>query len=543
MMYKRLMLISFLVLINIFSNLPTCAEEVNQILIIYDSRYKQGEKIDNVLAFRQLLGHFNTMVDEVLETNYKTNNLREYDYIFVMGNGTGVEDEKLLKDLNNYKGTICWIGRGIDKYIETNSIKYIGKSNEIIKVYYNNGQIIKNNENIENLNRYHFNKYINPDIVSIQDEQVEVYSWLYDGVNKYPYIFRKNNFYFIAGLEFYGDMYNISSDILYNIFKKTAEDRIKFFIRIEDVHPFRNTEKLKQIADYLYNEDIPFIISLIPAYYSEETKYVTKMGDIPDFINTIKYMQNLGGSVILHGYQHSTADGDITGEGFEFWDSKKDQPIKENEAEIIHDKVYEGLRECVENGIYPLGFEAPHYAISSNGYKQLKKYFSTYCGQVQCSDLKSITITYPYEIYNTNLFNHLLPENTGYVDISLKNPTGTIKKKFEQNSFVRGYTGGMFFHSYLDIRYLKDIVEFLKSKNVAFYDLKQVETWVKCDDISIMSSNHSINVDYNKKEDTNKREIQISYLITKIVIFILIVLIIIYIISKLNSNKKIIRRK
>lgn len=45
---------------------------------------------------------------------------------------------------------------------------------------------------------------------------------------------------------------------------------------------------------------------------------------------------------------------------------------------FVKDRVLNGLRVCIENGIYPLAFEAPHYAMESEGYKELKIFFYLY---------------------------------------------------------------------------------------------------------------------------------------------------------------------
>ena len=60
--------------------------------------------------------------------------------------------------------------------------------------------------------------------------------------------------------------------------------------------------------------------------------------------------------------------------------------------------------------------QAPHYAVSQPGYVQLKKYFSTVVGHLQTSDKGFTTTIYPYRLYNSPLYNQLLPENLGYVD-------------------------------------------------------------------------------------------------------------------------------
>lgn len=50
-----------------------------------------------------------------------------------------------------------------------------------------------------------------------------------------------------------------------------------------------------------------------------------------------------------------------TGEGFEFWNVENDRPIYQED-------------------------EAPHYAISQQGYEVVAKHFSSYIGRLQLTD-------------------------------------------------------------------------------------------------------------------------------------------------------------
>ncbi len=50
---------------------------------------------------------------------------------------------------------------------------------------------------------------------------------------------------------------------------------------------------------------------------------------------------------------------------------------------FVKDRVLNGLRVCIENGIYPLAFEAPHYAMESEGYKELKNIFLLIWGNIK----------------------------------------------------------------------------------------------------------------------------------------------------------------
>ena len=56
------------------------------------------------------------------------------------------------------------------------------------------------------------------------------------------------------------------------------------------------------------------------------------MSDKPKLVKVLRKLQDMGGSVIVHGYTHTYRYSE-TGEGFEFWDAKADQPITSENAE------------------------------------------------------------------------------------------------------------------------------------------------------------------------------------------------------------------
>ncbi len=267
---------------------------------------------------------------------------------------------------------------------------------------------------------------------------------------------------------------------------------------------------------------------------------------VPEFVETIQYMQSKGGTVILHGYTHQLGEEEISGEGYEFWDIENNVPIQEDMETYIRDRALSGLRLCIENGIYPLGFEAPHYAMSIDGYKVLKKYFSTYIGQFQNNNEKFATSTFPYIIRGSDAFNTFIPENLGYVDKDDIFTVEKIKENFEKLSMVRGYTGGFFYHPYLDINYLKECISFFRDKDVKFLDLKSMDNYVKIDDISIVSKNGKIECSYDESKAKPKNEISKFDLVIKdindvVIIFITVVLVLFFVIfiifRRINTRK------
>jgi uncharacterized protein YdaL len=532
MIFRRI-LISFFILIVVLYPLQLCNAEENskKVLLIYDARQYFGYVEDVVTSYRELLGHFDVDVFEQHQRDYRKGQLSGYDYVFIMGIEGDFSNSDLVNDLIKTEKTLCWIGRGIDKLLKDNeniTFKYKGKSDNIVNISYKDKS-------------FNIGRVDELAIVDGLSQNTEVYSWLSDGNKMYPYILRENNFWYVSKAEIYPTLFYIFSDVLYDIFDEHDIQSSKVFIRLEDVHPFRDTEKLRAIGEYLNSKNIPFMIAMIPAYKSPDSSYITTMSEKPEFVETMKYLQELGGSIILHGYTHQGFGGELSGEGYEFWDGINDSPLDLDMEKWIHERIGLGVQESVKNSIYPLAFEAPHYAICQKGYGILKNYFSTYCGHIQTSDQGFTTTSYPYNLYNTQLFNKLVPENLGYIDVNNPLAINEIENNMNRVSVVRGFTAGVFYHPYIDIKYLKEIVEFIEAQDIEFYDLKKENNWVKWEEISIISKDGEIKVDGLKDTENNpllgKFQLGTKILIG-LVLTINIMFLIIFINSKRKANKK-----
>ena len=483
MMFKKVCTVLLMISILstfLFSSSVCGADEKKKVMLVYDIKKIFDAKEDSTNVLYNLIHHFSVTVDMVGLDEYKKGAVEAYDYVFVcFYEKNAYYKQDFFEDIEAYKGEIIWIGEKVDRFVRGNypQFRYVGKKTNLLEVEYN-GQ----NYKIPNELNYNIIMPVSETI----GEDVKVVATLLDGASKYPYILEMGKFRYVARLEVdYGPLYYIFSDYLYNIFDVESTGINKVFVRIEDIHPLREPETLREIADYLYSQKVPFMIALIPAYLNPESREYITISDKPAFAEAVRYMVEKGGSIILHGYSHQYYNSE-SGEGFEFWDAKTDAPLKEDTAQWIEERVSLGVKECLRNGIYPLAFEPPHYAMNQEGYVELKKYFSTVVAHYQSSDIGFTSSTFPYEIRGSKYFNLLIPENMGFVELDLEEKSvKDIVEKAEELRIVRGYTGGFFFHPYMDIKYLKQIVEGLKERDFAFFALTDIENWVKIHDIHI----------------------------------------------------------
>lgn len=531
MMYKKFISL-FLTILIVISNVNiSFANDENKTLIIYECEKSFSFNENKINHLNELLYRFSNNVSKISIDEYNQGYINEFDYVFIDNIQNNISNKYLIDDLLNYRGSIYWIGNQIESLLNNNDIYNLDYENKN-----NNIQVIKYKGNEFRLNN---NNYFN--IIKAKDN-VDVIATMSDGYNEYPYIIKDKNLYYISDYSI-NDLY-IFEDTLNDFYNVRSFNDEKIFVKIDDVHLFRDNAKLKEIANYLYIENVPFMINLIPAYFDSQNRKLNTLYDDKEFIETIKYMQQKGGSVVLHGYSNSLEFSD---EGYEFWDIKLDKPIEKDLDIYIKNRVLSGLRLCIENDIYPLAFESPNYAMNIDGYKEIKKYFSTYIGRYQNNNEKFVISTFPYIIKDSNSFNVLIPENLGAIEADNNLSVDIIKENFDKLSIVRGYSGGFLFNPDIDIKYLQETIEYLKEKEVKFLDLKMLNNYIKVDDISIVSNNGKIDVSYDKDKTLNKSEEYTTFdkniknLNENIIILIKIVLIIfifVFILFRiLNKNK------
>ena len=502
-------------------------EKDYKMLLIYDYRNYFADLRDSVTTTRELFGHFNVSVDEVEQGAYQSGQIGQYDYITVVGLQGDFTNSDLLLDLKKTDKTLIWVGKGVENLLDQTDrykIEYAGP-------YYDFTSVIYKGENYPIGVKREFSA------ITVESEDVEVHSWLFTGAENLPFALNDDNLWYFSRIDLNEPLIFIFSDVLFEILPPHVDPYQKVYLRIEDVHPFRDPEKLREIADYLGDKGIPFMVGLIPAHRQPGSRYITEMDEVPDFVEAIRYMQDRGGSIILHGYTHTVFGSDISGEGFEYWDGIEDQPLERDIDEWVRYTIGRGVKLSIENEIYPLGFEAPHYAMSQDAYRSLKKYFSTYSGQIQSSDWGFSTSIIPFETRNTELFHKLLPKSLGYIDPFDAASIDKIKNNYTLIKIVRNHLAGVFFHPYLDIDYLKELVEFLEESDAVFYDMRQDYHWVKFDNYEIVNDKGQMNITYPEDRSDPRKDLRRFFNATTLFLIGLL-LIVVYLFMKFFIHSK-----
>ncbi|QGX67063.1 DUF2334 domain-containing protein [Bacillus sp. ms-22] len=187
------------------------------------------------------------------------------------------------------------------------------------------------------------------------------------------------------------------------------------YLQLGSISPVTDEKKLLELGQYVSERHIPFLISVTPVWIDPATGDEVTLNDRPQLVQVLKQLQSSGASVILHGFSR-TYRTEESGQGFEFWDAKYDQPITSNvpqkaekklskshfpnekdyktyiksnqQQDIIYttEKLTKGIELLTQQGLYPLAFEVPNDAISQQGYEVISRHVSSLFGQVQLSD-------------------------------------------------------------------------------------------------------------------------------------------------------------
>lgn len=514
------------VLLSVFPH-QVGAQSQERTLIIYQGTEEGVRMVDS------LVGHFTDMIT-VIQAD-KVEALEEFSHVVYVGMDEEKPNAKLVALLDKYTGPVFFIGQHMEDFDQNHFLQFDGE--ESMTSLSVDGQEIS-----LDVERTAYAYHIGDDAEAVYKGKSRT--------NEFPVVFRFGKNYYAGVGSVGGIVGHYVGEALFSFFGQEKEAPVRA-LRLEDVHPKTDPQILKQIGEYLWKEKIPYMITVIPVYTNPETGEEVHLAQERELVQTLKYMQKHGASLILHGYKHQYRDSE-TGEGFEYWDVENERPIYQEkdekalmredfaneeeyedflrkgrnfEKQYIKRTVTQGVEELVEQGLYPLAFEAPHYAMSMAGYKELSHYFSTYIGELQISD-QTYKASYTPLYESTPSFLHgmkLIPETLGYFDP--EDPDVLQKIRDEATSLSRFSDSYLhaFYHPYLGLENLEKLVEEMKhDDSYEWFDLKKQKNHVATGEIKITSTNGEIQTEI-------PRDIEIKYFMKKfwwvvlpIILFIMI---------------------
>lgn len=274
--------------------------------------------------------------------------------------------------------------------------------------------------------------------------------------------------------------------------------RHRMLVRLEDVGPATDPVQLRQVADLLNADHIPFSIALYPVYVGPVTQHPRarfSLKDRPQVVEAIKYMLAKGGTLILHGYTHQLGDkrnpnDGQGGEDYEFlrvhYNAQHaivyDGTPARNAAAWTRHRIGMAFAAIRAAGLpRPEFWQFPEYGASPAEYRVAASEFlartdrDSYAqGRPGHVELQTLTEQSPPYLVRDIYGGPVLPETLGYIASPGERATGPGSVRFllaaavAQKAVVRDNVAGFYYHPYLGTGPLRRLVDGLRREGYGF---------------------------------------------------------------------------
>lgn len=425
-----------------------------KILIVHD----QAEDPQLAKELAALLGHFSPVNTSIVEeAYYEPGYLEGFDAVFYLGGTHWSVSPAFLADVHNTDRTVVWMGRGLDWLKQKGSLDHYGidfvriyASSALTEVRYKDTALPKANPVST--------------IVSITDpNKARVLAWLEGNGQKEPYAVQSGNFWFFADVPMVaateGSAYLVLADLLHDILNRPHAEKHSALVRIEDIHPNTDVGRFEEVVDYLYYNDIPFGVALVPVYRNPATGEEVRLSERPDLVKALKQAQARGGAIILHGYTHQLHGETVV--DYEFWERETHAPPPDETAEENRERIEQAIAEVNSVGIYPLIWETPHYAASEMTHDLIAEKFP-YLWERRDAPF------FPYPVILEKTGQTILPETLGYINPREGHSSEWLIDTARQQLVVRDGYAAFFFHPMIGLDQLRQTDEGLRSLGYSF---------------------------------------------------------------------------
>ncbi|HBT20933.1 MAG TPA: hypothetical protein DEA47_06210 [Peptococcaceae bacterium] len=450
-------------------------------VIVYETKSLDTNKyFDLTAAMGEYLAHFDVEVLELARKDWEKGKLKGFSLVVYLGTRETTLSSAMLEEMSSAPA-VLWLGYNIEdyaKFARWDNFKFFGRSNYFVR--------LKVGSSFEmDIDPY------TPLYIADPGKEAEITSYVSNIKELLPLSWQKGNVYYLGSLDFVFPYNILTGELLHKILDCGKERTYRVLLRIEDVSPLTDPNNLQKLIDVAAYHNIPYAVAVIPFDYHRGQR--VGLSSKKELIKVLRRVYETGGAIIMHGCEHSNRYSPKTGEGFEFWNSKDDLPM-ENDADFTKSRIEMGLKEFAKAGVYPVAFEAPHYSMSSTGYKVLSQYFSTYVGQIQLSDeTYKASLELPFAVNSIRLNGmRVWPETFGYVEPNDVLAYDKIRKLARFFKILPHAETCVFYHGFLPPEGLERLIEIFKEEGYGFASLLEEEFWVKSRYLKVWGSNGSI---------------------------------------------------
>ncbi len=479
---------------------PARAEEPKKVLIVVEGKTSLTNfAIGDGRQLANLLGHFNVTSSVMGVDEYTAGRMQGFQQVFYIGfHAKNAVPRVFLDDVMGGTVPVMWIHTGMAEFSASHDLKkrfgftvtHLDSSGAYTVVERGTERFTKTEPMLE--------------VVNVTDRaRVKVLATLYapKSGKRLPYIVGSGSFLYCADSPFSmngpSDRYIMFADMLHDVLGEEHEHSHSAIIRIEDVNPMEDPDRLRDVADVLSSRGIPFLVGVSPIYVNPGEGIRVTLSEKPDLVDALKYMVKNGGTIVMHGTTHQYRG--TTGADYEFWDESTNGPIAGETEDGIRRKIELGIQEFMRNGLYPLIWETPHYTASFKLYKVIGEYFTTAMEQRLTLENSDYSQFFPYIIRRDTFGQMVYPENLGYVPLSNDLATGHARIREMAHDAraglaVRdGFAAG-FFHAFVDHTLLEELVDSIRTMGYTFIDVRDDRHRVQMRDRVILSGSQSYTV-------------------------------------------------
>ena len=433
-------------------------------IIYYDDPARDGLNIRAANYLYGLSSHFDKEISMADIADYRAGDMLLADYVIYLGWSSADIPTAFLEDVGVQARPVLWIMENIDQLTS-----HFGEQNPFgfeavdINVAFDADRIIYQDQP---LRRDPNNGFYEVQVTG----QVTIFSELSskkEPETKYPHYLCGGSLCYFADypLAFRGegDRGLVFADLLHEFYGTDQPVVKKAMVRLEDLAPgVCDKAKLVRLADLFQGLDIPFSLGVIPIFKDPQGIYhkpdtEIHLADDPDFVETINYLIDRGGTLIMHGVTHQHDRG-ITREDWEFTD-ENGAPLPDDSEEWVRERIEYGLAEFAAQDLYPKVWETPHYSASHGDYHIIAEYFDYFYEQprhfpirpdappVFGEDLSATPTLLPFFTPGSAFGVAYFPENLGYVDTHAPDTTPEkILKAALRLGIIRDGVPSFFFH-------------------------------------------------------------------------------------------------
>ncbi|MFZ3035468.1 MAG: DUF2334 domain-containing protein [Parvibaculum sp.] len=471
-----------------------------RILILYDSTGPWGHlgEIDALFA-ANLAGRW-ASYDAMPVSTYRSGDVETHSLTVYLG--TSFDEAippALVEDLGASERPLIWVQYGLEKLAE--AMPGFEKRYGLVP-----GLVDRSGFSHVNYNGVSFTFLEGPEaelattIIRDHDKvKVQASAVRNDGTS-IPWAVRTGNLTFIAGNPFStisaSGRYLVFADLFARILAPEIPSRHRALVRIEDVGPDARPSDMRAIADYFHARNVPFSVAVYdtfidPGRSSPSLPEKITMEDAPEFIEALKYMVAKGGTLIMHGHTHQLGAmaNPYSGKSaadFEFFRAHIDAddnvvldgPDERDSFSWASDRLDLALAAWSRAGLpRPEIFEFPYYAGSALDYMAVGSRFRAryeqsiyYIGTIDPSSTRQGIFTtqfFPYPVIDV-YGQVVIPENMGnyslldYNQHPARSPSELLEIA-DRNRVLRDGFASFYFHWYLDLDRLKEVVEPLQA--------------------------------------------------------------------------------